>query len=130
MSNIVKQVIIVRGDLKCRTGKWVAQGSHASISFLIDRIKCKNNTISFEQDFSTEEQEWMTGNFTKVCLKVTSEQELFDVYNKAKEAGLTVHLIIDNGTTEFHGVKTLTALAIGPHVQSKFEGITSHLPLY
>lgn len=126
----VKQVLVWRADLNVRKGKFGSQMAHASISFLIDRIKCKNGIISFEQDFSIEEQRWLQESFTKVCLKVTSEQELFDVYNKAKEAGLTAHLIVDNGATEFHGVKTPTAVAIGPHVQSKFEGITSHLSLY
>jgi len=119
----VKQVILIRADLKMRRGKEIAQGSHASSSFLVQKLKDKS-------ELSEEEQHWIENSFTKVCLKVTSEQELFDVYNKAKEAGLTAHLIVDNGVTEFHGVKTPTAVAIGPHVQSKFEGITSHLSLY
>lgn len=127
---IVKQVIVIRSDLKMRRGKEIAQGSHVSMSFLVQRIKDKKNGLIYEQDFSEEERTWLDGSFTKICLKVNSEQELFEIHEKAKAAGLTSHLIIDNGTTEFKGVKTPTAVAIGPHESDKINLVTSHLALY
>ena len=49
---------------------------------------------------------------------------------KAKEAGLEYHLITDSGRTEFDGVPTLTALAIGPDKIEKIDKITGELKLY
>ena len=61
---------------------------------------------------------------------VESEEELLEVHQRATQKGLTSHLIEDNGTTEFKGVKTPTAVAIGPHWDSKFEGVTNNLKLF
>ncbi len=35
----IKQVIVIRKDLKMRRGKEIAQGSHASMEFLVDQIR-------------------------------------------------------------------------------------------
>lgn len=138
-----KQVIVIRRDLKMRRGKEIAQGSHASISFMCKRICSINMKTIFKLAihmmvlknpllalFSTEEVAWMFGSFTKVCLQVETEQELLDIYSKAKESGLEVHLITDSGKTEFNGVPTNTCLAIGPHIAEKIDRITAHLKLY
>ena len=81
------------------------------------------------QNISQAEKDWFSGDFTKVCLYVNSEEELDDIYNKAKDAGLNVCEIIDNGLTEFHGVKTKTCLAIGPDLSDKIDPITGNLKL-
>ena len=47
----------------------------------------------------------------------------------AKLAGLPCSLIRDAGLTEFAGVPTLTAVAVGPAELSKVDAITSHLKL-
>lgn len=130
MNKTVKQVLIWRADLNVRKGKFGSQMAHVSMLFLVQRIKDKSNGLLYEQNFSEEERRWLDGSFTKICLKVNSEQELFDIHEKAKAAGLTSHLIIDNGTTEFKGVKTPTAVAIGPHDSDKIDKITSNLSLY
>jgi peptidyl-tRNA hydrolase len=38
-------------------------------------------------------------------------------------------LIEDNGATEFHGVKTATAVAVGPDWEDRVDAITKDLPL-
>lgn len=125
----VKQVIVIRKDLKCRRGKEIAQGCHASISWLVDRV------VDLVPDaeppvFSAEERAWMEGGSTKVCLQVPGEKELVEVYKAAKAAGLTVHLITDAGKTEFAGVPTKTCLCIGPNRSEDVDQITSRLNLY
>jgi len=72
---------------------------------------------------------WLQNSFRKICVYVNSEEELKDLHQKALDKGLMSHMIEDNGATEFNGVKTLTCLAIGPHYDQRFEGITDHLPL-
>lgn len=124
-----KQVIVVRKDLNMRKGKMVAQGSHASLKVFFDSIVNESSTditIKLNDEFMID---WIHGTFTKICLGVDSEVELDDLFAKAKEIGLPCSMIVDNGLTEFNGVKTKTCIAIGPGESSKVDGITGHLKL-
>ena len=123
----VKQVIVVRHDLKMRRGKQIAQGAHASMSFICRRLQDKGS-VAFD-DFTEVQRAWLTGAFAKVCCRVDSEEELMEIHDKALEAGLEVHLITDSGKTEFHGEPTNTCLAIGPDEADKIDEITGHLQL-
>lgn len=123
----IKQVICVRHDLKMRRGKQIAQGAHASMSFICSRLQ-EAGSVSLD-DFTDVERAWLTGSFAKVCCRVNSEDELLTIRDKAVEAGLEVHLITDSGKTEFHGEPTNTCLAIGPDVSEKIDPITGELEL-
>ena len=161
MSNI-KQVIVIRKDLKVRRGKECAQASHGAMAFLTRRLQkqydAENPKIAYVEKidpvtgkiikvvdafasgksrpcfvknlFTPIEWEWIQGSFAKVCCQVNSEEELMQIYDQAKAAGLEVHLIEDRGLTEFHGVKTATCLAIGPDLSEKIDVITGNLELY
>jgi PTH2 family peptidyl-tRNA hydrolase len=128
----VKQVIVMRKDLNMRKGKMVAQGAHASMKVMMEKMSDARDMIGPRSKFvifTPEELEWVEGIFTKICVSVNSEQELLDVYNKAKEAGLNCALIRDNGLTEFGGVPTLTCCAVGPNASEKIDAVTGGLPL-
>lgn len=120
--NKVKQVIVIRKDLKMRRGKEIAQGSHASIAFLLDGYQTMSAKLL--TDFS----EWTRTGQTKICVSVNSEKELLDVFQQAKNAKLEAHIIRDAGHTEFKE-PTLTAVAIGPALSSEIDKITGDLPL-
>jgi PTH2 family peptidyl-tRNA hydrolase len=147
MEKDIRQVIVMRikypdgngGFKKLRTGKLIAQGCHASLSFLTRKLE---NTIVpssyyagdrdakyYGTHLDEEEIAWIAGCFKKICVYVNTEEELKEVAQKATESNLRVSLITDSGLTEFNGVPTLTCCAIGPHSKDKFEGITDHLPL-
>ncbi|PQO27906.1 aminoacyl-tRNA hydrolase [Blastopirellula marina] len=123
----MKQVICMRHDLKMRRGKQIAQGAHASMAFLCDKLREKGS-VSLD-DFSEVEQIWLSEAFAKVCCRIDSEEELLAIHDQAVEAGLAVHLITDIGRTEFHGQPTRTCLAIGPDLAEKIDKITGHLQL-
>lgn len=128
----IKQVIVMAKYLKMQRGKEIAQGSHASMEFLSEKLQrsfTKDNKYSMIE-LSKAEQDWLTGNFAKVCLQINSEQELLDLHKAALGAGLTSHLIQDSGKTVFHGKPTYTCLAIGPDYAEKIDPITKHLLLY
>jgi PTH2 family peptidyl-tRNA hydrolase len=143
-----KQVIVIRKDLKMRRGKEIAQGAHASLAWLSNRVRelsnrmreqfeCPPREPKFQKvrllDFlhlTQEEIDWLEGSFAKVCVRVNSEEELMQIKDKAEDAGLHVELIIDSGKTEFGGEPTPTCLAIGPHVAEKIDPITGDLELY
>jgi PTH2 family peptidyl-tRNA hydrolase len=123
----IKQVIVMRHDLKMRRGKQIAQGAHASMAFLTRRLQSQSS-INLA-DFSANAQTWLMGLFAKVCVRCNSEVELMAIHDKAMALGLEVHLITDSGRTEFHGQPTRTCLAIGPDDALKIDEVTGHLEL-
>jgi PTH2 family peptidyl-tRNA hydrolase len=124
MSDPVKQLILIRKDLKMRRGKEIAQGAHASMKFLVDLLR----TPDIEP--TPEMVEWLTGLFTKVVLQVPDGDTLLECMQRANEHDIPVSLIVDSGTTEFGGVPTQTALAIGPERSSKLDPLFGMLKLY
>jgi PTH2 family peptidyl-tRNA hydrolase len=125
---VIKQVIVVRRDLKMRRGKEIAQGSHASMAFLVERMRGRGDTPVVSLDETL--RRWLFEGCAKICVRVDSEAELLEVHARAREAGLESHLIRDAGHTEFGGVPTLTCCAIGPDRSEKIDPITGGLTLY
>lgn len=105
---------------------------HIAIIFLVI-LSCIQISLFvrgfFIYGMTESERLWYYGNFRKICVYVNSEQELLDVYEKAKAKNLKAHLVEDAGLTEFNGVKTKTCIAIGPHFDEDFEEVTGKLPL-
>ena len=125
----VKQVIIVRKDLKMRPGKLAAQVAHASMKAVLDTCNLLEGRVLFKSNMPEPMYQWLTGIFTKVVLAVESEEELLELYNKALCLELTCSLITDAGLTVFNGVPTNTCIAIGPEESYKIDAITNHLKL-
>jgi PTH2 family peptidyl-tRNA hydrolase len=123
-----KQVIVMRKDLNMRKGKLVAQGAHASMGAILSLCKRDGNRLVLEMDERVEP--WLTGRFKKICVYVNTEQELLDIHQQAKDAGLVTSLIVDSGLTEFNGVPTKTAVAVGPDREDRIDAICKHLPLF
>lgn len=131
--NDIKQVIILRKDLNMRKGKMVAQGAHASMAVLLNAGEVitapADSRFVLEFDTNSALHLWMTGSFKKVTCGCNSEAELIELYEKAKAAGLLCSLIQDSGLTEFNGVKTYTAVAIGPDYAENVDPLTGELKL-
>ena len=125
-----KQVIVVRRDLKMRRGKEIAQCCHASIAFLSKNLCEDDSTIRHWIRLREAEIEWLQQSFTKIVCQAHSEEQLYELARKADAAGVESHIIIDNGTTEFRGVKTPTCIAIGPDYSDIIDNITGDLLLY
>lgn len=130
-SSKVKQVLIVRKDLNMRKGKICSQISHASMSFLTKPLMGKLEDDQKEAIIKIDNDivEWINSGFTKITLYVDSEEELINIHQMALMSGLKSHLIIDKGLTEFNGVPTKTAVAIGPDKNYKIDKITGNLKL-
>jgi PTH2 family peptidyl-tRNA hydrolase len=128
MERTAKQVIVMRKDLNMRKGKMIAQGSHASLKVLLDRGALgPDGTFTFTT--TPAMAAWLGGRFMKICVSVNSEQELDDVAERARAAGLPCAVIVDAGHTEFKGIPTKTCLAIGPAFPADVDAITGTLPL-
>jgi PTH2 family peptidyl-tRNA hydrolase len=140
----VKQIIVIRKDLKTaageriRRGKEIAQGAHASMAWLSNRIREGTHEragyyevpTSVTLVLSQAEMLWLQGLFTKITCQVPDEAALRAIYLQALTAGLKSFIIEDAGLTEFGGVKTATAVGIGPDFASKIDPVCHHLPLY
>jgi len=127
-----KQIIIIRKDLNMRKGKMIAQGSHAVLAAILkDKIIEDNDgkTDSLVIPLTPPLKAWLLGLFKKIAVSVDSEQELLDIERKAREAGIITSLIQDAGLTEFKGIPTYTAAAIGPDTAERLDPITGHLKL-
>jgi PTH2 family peptidyl-tRNA hydrolase len=116
----IKQVIIMRKFPSLRTGKYIAQGAHAS------QIALMEAQMTHKEYYNR----YLEDNITKVVVYVESKEELRDLHIEAGKAGLPRSFIIDSGFTEFKGEKTVTAVAIGPAPEELIDPITKHLPLF
>lgn len=121
----VKQVIVMRKDLKMRRGKEIAQGSHASLAFLSRQLESGNKVY-----LTDAQKQWLSSSFAKVCLQVSSEEELMELAKSAKDNMVECHVVTDSGKTEFNGVPTKTCLALGPDYVENIDKVTGHLSLY
>lgn len=129
-----KQVIVIRKDLNMRKGKMVAQGCHASMGVIFNYMTpnyknpgepTRTFTITLpEGEVGEFMYQWMTGIFKKVVVSVNTLDELMNAYEEAKQQGIPCSIIEDCGLTEFGGVPTITAIAIGPDNSEKIDKIT------
>lgn len=114
----MKQAVVVRTDIKMSKGKLAAQVAHASV------IAAFESYSKYREWF---EEWWRTGQ-KKVVLKVNSENELIELYERALRVGLPASLVADAGLTELPP-GTKTAIAIGPAPDDKVDAVTGHLKL-
>lgn len=112
-----KQMLVMRKDLNMRKGKLCAQAAHASLAGTLQNMD------------HPSVKAWLSSRFAKITVYVNSEEELFDVYNSAKNAGLISVMITDAGFTEFNGVPTNTCISVGPATHDELLPITGRLPL-
>jgi len=112
---MLKQVIIIRADLKMGKGKLAAESAHASLAAF---LKAK------EED----RREWIESGMKKIVLKVGSEKELVSVFQKLKKEKLPAELIADRGLTQI-SPGTKTAVGCGPIEEKKIDRITGKMKL-
>ncbi len=111
----MKQVILVRDDLKLPKGKMAAQVAHASVECVLKSSKSKVD-------------EWHSEGMKKVVLKVKDLAELKQYEKLARAEKLTTALITDAGMTTIEP-GTITCLGIGPDTEEKIDKITSNLKM-
>jgi peptidyl-tRNA hydrolase, PTH2 family len=115
---VYKQTIVIRADLKMGKGKLAAQSSHASLSSY-------KHVMRTDPDVA---KAWENEGQMKVVLKVGSEEELLEYYNKAKAVGIPCELIRDAGHTQVEP-GTLTCFAAGPWKENELDSVFGKLKL-
>jgi len=95
----LKQAIIIRSDLKLGKGKAASQVAHASLS-------------SYKKADKDIAKEWEKTGGKKVVLKVGSEKELLELFERMKQE-IPCALIRDAGHTQIEP-GTITCFGAGP----------------
>jgi len=111
----MKQVILVRNDLKMPRGKLSVMVAHASVD-------AANSTTKAKFD------EWRRKGMKKIVLKVEDLKALLKYENLANKSNIKTSLITDAGKTVFTE-PTITCLAIGPDSEEKIDKITGKLKI-
>jgi PTH2 family peptidyl-tRNA hydrolase len=80
--------------------------------------------------YGTYLEEWELSGCTKICLVVDSEEEFNALYSDIEtNTNIPIFYITDSGKTEFHGVPTITCMAIGPWDSELLDKYTGRLRL-
>jgi len=111
----LKQIILVRTDLKMSKGKIAAQAAHAAV----EAVLTSNKKLV---------KAWRDTGMKKIALQVDSEAELMKYYQLAMENDLNASLIRDAGRTEI-AAGSKTCVAIGPDAEAKINKVTSELKI-
>jgi PTH2 family peptidyl-tRNA hydrolase len=118
----LKQVIVVRADLKMSRGKLAAQAAHAAVEAVVRILQ------SGVREWREWLDRWLREGQKKVVVKVESEEELLQVYREALQLGLPAALVEDAGRTELPP-GTRTVVGIGPAPASIVDKVTGRLKL-
>ena len=111
----MKQVILIRNDLKLPKGKLAVQVSHASVASLVK---------SHKDDI----KKWQDQGQKKVVLKVAGMDDFNDIVIKLEKKKIPYFLVRDAGLTQL-SPGTATALGIGPVLSREIDEITGDLKL-
>jgi len=114
----MKQVIVVRKDLKVSIGKLIAQCCHASLE--ASEAAKKRNLKKWKK--------WVDEGAKKIVVEVENLNKLLELEEKAKKMNIPNALIVDRGLTEVEP-GTITTLAIGPWDEKEVNKLTGSLKL-
>lgn len=113
----MKQVIVIRQDLKLSKGKMSAHAAHASLSAFLEAFKKAPDKT----------EEWLTQGSKKIVLKIADEKSLKALYNKIPNK-IPKALITDAGLTHLKA-GTVTCFAAGPWEDKEINKYTGKLKL-
>lgn len=111
----MKQVMIVRTDLKNAKGKIAAQCCHGSIG-------------AYKKSPADKIKKWENEAYAKVVLKVQTLEELTELKKAADKKGIANYLVVDAGRTQIP-TSSVTVLALGPDEDKIIDEVTGDLKL-
>ncbi len=115
---LIKQVVIVRKDLKMGAGKIAAQVGHA----------CVLGAEHVRKSHPEWYKEWERSGQEKVVVKVTGLDELEKIKKHAISLDLPWSEVTDAGHTQI-APGTVTCISIGPAPEEKIDKVTKDLKL-
>ena len=127
MTDGLKQVILVRRDLKMKKSHVASLVAKASTEFfLANDESARGDTLSVR--LTPEETDWINSGSIRIVLGVGSETSLKNLTFKAELAGLQCYPV-DGKIFDDEGPIETLCVAIGPDDASKIDEITGNLKL-
>lgn len=111
----MKQVMVVRNDLKMGKGKIAAQCCHGSLG-------------AYKKTNPEKILKWENEAYAKVVCKVNSLEELLELKKQAIINKVSYYIVVDAGRTQVP-TSTTTVLALGPDEDEILDKITGDLKL-
>ena len=111
----MKQVMIVRTDLKMGKGKIAAQCCHGAIG-------------AYKKSPKDKVKKWEKEAYAKVVCKVKTLEELEELKAIADKKGIANFLVVDAGRTQIPE-SSVTVLALGPDEDKILDEVTGDLKL-
>jgi peptidyl-tRNA hydrolase, PTH2 family len=128
----LKQVLVVRRDLKMSKGKLAGQAGHAFSGFLrqyVHRLTLGWAVGNDDPNLTEAQIEYCCSPLhRKVVVATENLESLLEIHQMALARSIYSYLVTDAGLTQFDG-PTQTCCAIGPETDEVLEGLTGHLPL-
>ncbi|KAE9609137.1 hypothetical protein Lal_00020506 [Lupinus albus] len=114
----LKMVLVVRQDLKMKSGKIASQCAHAATGMYAELMQSGRSLL----------RRWEQCGQAKIVVTCRNQQEMNIVKEAADTIGLPTFVVADAGRTQvLAGSKTV--LAVGPGPKSIVDSVTGKLPL-
>jgi PTH2 family peptidyl-tRNA hydrolase len=123
----IKQVIVIRKDLKLRRGKLASLVAHAAMQFILDNNESDRND-ELRVKLSQQEIHWLKDSFAKEVIGVDSQDALSNLVLKAELNGVNVYSIFDKSSNikpDEH--PQLLCAAFGPDEEDQISEIIGSL---
>ncbi len=121
----VKQVIVIRKDVKMKRSKLIALASQVASRFLIDNNESSRGD-ELHVKLSKEEAEWINGSSLPIILSVSSLDALNDLVFKAELLDVNVHTVASQSLKP-EDESSLLCAAFGPDEEEIINKITGNL---
>lgn len=131
MSKIIKQVILIRRDLRLKKASIAAMAAKMSSKFIFDNNLSERSDI-LQVELTLQEAEWLAGPETRIVLGVSSENALKSLVFKAELAGLSCCTLTSASQEEEMKndfMEEVICASIGPDEAEKIDEITGNLRL-
>lgn len=127
MKNI-KQVIVIRKDLKLRKNKLASLAAHAAMQFILDNNE-SDRPDELQVKLSQQEIQWLNGSFDNDVLGIlgiSSQDALSDMVLKAQLNGINVYSIFEKSKKPDEGPQLICA-AFGPDEEDQISQVVGSL---
>jgi len=121
----VKQVIVIRKDLRLRKNKLVSLAIRATMQFILDNNE-SDRPDELQVKLSQQEVHWLKNSFDNDILVVNSQDALSDIILKAELNGINVYSIFEKSKKSDEGPQLICA-AFGPDEEDQISQVVGNL---
>ena len=121
----VKQVIVVRKDLRLKRGKIASLAAHAAMQFIIDNNESERPD-ELQVKLSQQEIQWLKSSSTKDIVGIDSHDALSSLVLRAELNGVNVYSVFDKSCKPDE-IPQLLCAAFGPDEEDQIAEIIGSL---